>query len=79
VEDYRALGVYLDNRLDWKCNTEAVFKNRDRADSDSYGSLGPSVLAPRCCMSSISLWWRVHLLCRSLLGQQEQSQRLKGT
>ena len=25
VEDYRYLGVYLDSKLDWKCNTEAVF------------------------------------------------------
>ena len=25
-EEYRYLGVYLDSRLDWKCNIEAVFK-----------------------------------------------------
>ena len=26
VEDYRYLGVVIDNRLDWKSNTEAVYK-----------------------------------------------------
>ena len=26
VEGYRYLGVHLDNRLDWKCNTEAVYR-----------------------------------------------------
>ena len=26
VEDYRDLRVHLDSRLDWKCNTEAVYK-----------------------------------------------------
>ena len=28
VDDYRYLGVQLDNRLDLKCNTEAVYKKR---------------------------------------------------
>ena len=26
VKEYRYLGVHLDSRLDWKCNTEAVYK-----------------------------------------------------
>jgi len=26
VEDYSYLGVYLDNRLNWKYSTEAVYK-----------------------------------------------------
>ncbi|KAI3365884.1 hypothetical protein L3Q82_000871 [Scortum barcoo] len=26
VEDYKYLGVVIDNRLDWKSNTEAVYK-----------------------------------------------------
>ena len=26
MEDYRYLGVYLDSRLDWKCNTEDVYR-----------------------------------------------------
>ena len=26
VEGYRYLGDHLDNRLDWKCNTEAVYR-----------------------------------------------------
>ena len=26
VEEYRYLGVYLNSRLGWKCNTEAVYK-----------------------------------------------------
>lgn len=26
VENFKYLGVYLDNRLDWKYNTEAIFK-----------------------------------------------------
>ena len=26
IEDYRYLGFYLDNRLDWRCNTEVVYK-----------------------------------------------------
>jgi len=25
-DDYRCLGVYRESRLDWKCNTEAVYK-----------------------------------------------------
>ena len=26
MEGYRHLCVHLDNRLDWKCNTEAVYR-----------------------------------------------------
>ena len=26
MEGYRYLGVHLDNKLDWKCNSEAVYR-----------------------------------------------------
>ena len=26
VEEYKYLSVHLDNRLDWRCNTDAVYK-----------------------------------------------------
>ena len=48
------LGVYLDSILDWKCNSEVVFK---KGQNSLY--LGPSISAPRCCTLFISLVWRV--------------------
>ena len=54
------------NMLGWKCNIEST--RSDRADSSSWGSLGPSMFAAGCWISSKSLWWRVQSASRPYVG-----------
>ncbi|MED6269952.1 hypothetical protein CHARACLAT_004778 [Characodon lateralis] len=53
MEEYKYLDVHLYNRLDWRCNSEAVFK---KGQSRLYflRKSGLSLFAARCCISSIS-------------------------
>ncbi|KAI3373786.1 hypothetical protein L3Q82_022363 [Scortum barcoo] len=79
VEDYKYLGVVIDNRLDWKSNMEAVYKKGmsrlyflRKLRSFNVGSKDVGDFLPVCCC-------QCHFLCCRVLGQQHQSQRHKQT
>lgn len=50
VEESRYLGVHLDTRLDWKCNTEAVYRKGQSIDTTFCGSLGVLMFCGKCCI-----------------------------
>ena len=58
-------------------STVTLSTRRDRADWTCSGSSDPSVLAARCCRSSISVLLRASSPLHHLLGQQHQSRELK--
>ncbi|KAI3355569.1 hypothetical protein L3Q82_018398, partial [Scortum barcoo] len=75
VEDYKYLGVVIDNRLDWKSNTGGCVQEGDEqtlfpeeAEILQRGQQDVGDFLPVCCC-------QCHFLCCRVLGQQHQSQR----
>lgn len=65
AEEYRFVGVSIDNRLNWKANIDAVYTKRGGVDSCSGGNFDPWMCAARC---GTSLWDQ----CSVLLLLEEQ-------
>ncbi|KAI3353878.1 hypothetical protein L3Q82_005088 [Scortum barcoo] len=79
VEDYKYLGVVIDNRLDWKSNTEAVYKKGmsrlsflRKLRSFNVGSRMLEIFYQSVVASAI-------FFAACVLGQQHQSQRHQQT
>ena len=68
VEDYKYLGVVIDNRLDWKSNTEAAYKKGmsrlfpEEAEILQRVQQDVGNLLPVCCCKR-------HFLCCCVFGQ----------
>ena len=60
VEDYKYLGIHIDNRLNWNTNIEAVYKKGISRLYFLRKLRNPSMCAAKCWKSSISLLWPVH-------------------
>jgi len=54
VEDYRYLAVHMDNKLNWKCNTETVYKKGQNRLYFS-GKLWSFIVCTKTYMSCTSL------------------------
>ena len=74
VEDYKYLGVYIDNKLDWTKNTEDLYK-KGQSVSTFWGGWGPSTSAGQYWGCFMSLWWPVHSCLLSCAGAASWRQR----
>ena len=67
VVEYKYLSVHMDNRLDWRCNIDAVYK---KGQSRLY--LFRKLWSFSVCSEMLHYLWRVQ---SHLMGEHHQSQR----